>query len=33
MGWTEEEFLSQRVEFIRGMFTFIMEIKEVQNGK
>jgi len=33
MGWTEEEFLGQKVEFIRGVFAFIMEIREAQNGK
>lgn len=31
-GWTEEEFLNQNVGFIKGLFTFIMEIRNKTNG-
>ena len=32
MGWTEEEFLGQRWEFINEIFIFIIERNKKQNG-
>ena len=33
MGWTEEEYLGQRWEFINELFVFIIERNKKQNGK
>jgi len=33
MGWTEAEFLGQDVNFIKGLLTFIMEVRNKANGK
>ena len=33
MGWTEEEYLGQRWEFLNELFVFIIERNKKQNGK